>query len=228
MFFGVLLAIFSIVRMVVFIPVGWWADARPFREVLSITAFVGFVGCLIYGAAGAMGSKYYLILGRALTGFGASNTTLSRTYISQCVHADDFSAEIGKQMVFNLLGVMLGPAIIGIVRDVEFDLGWFHFNEQTAPGYIMALLQLGMLASFLTIFNEPPVRKMSTIRKEGIDDEGAGGWEGIKRCLGSGGGWFMLLTTFCVNFQVGWSKAGWSEAATKRVYRLPAMSEANR
>ncbi|GMH51971.1 hypothetical protein TrRE_jg5703 [Triparma retinervis] len=203
MFFGLLLSTFSIVRMIVFIPIGWWADERPFREVFSVTAGVGLVGCFIYGAAGALGNKNYLILGRVLTGFGAANTTLSRSYISQCVDADEFGSVIGKQMVFDLLGVMLGPALIAFVRGVSVDIGWFHFNEETAPGYIMAALQLGMLASFLTIFTEPPPKKNTTIRKESIqEDEGKDVWSGVRRCLGGGGGWFMVLTTFCVNFQL--------------------------
>ena len=57
MFYGLLLSAFSIVRMIVFIPIGWWADERPFREVFSVTAAVGMVGCFIYGAAGALGDK---------------------------------------------------------------------------------------------------------------------------------------------------------------------------
>lgn len=108
MFFGFLLSIFSIARMLLFIPIGRWADKRPFREVLSCTAAIGFVGCFIYGAAGSLGNKWYLILGRVLTGIGASNVTLSRTYISQVVEADKFAKVIGTQMIFDLMGIMIG------------------------------------------------------------------------------------------------------------------------
>jgi len=97
-FFGYVLATFSLVRMCVFIPIGWWADKRSFREVYCCTAAVGFIGCFIYGAAGALGSKWWLLIGRALTGLGASNTTLSRTYVSKCVEADEFTRILGVQV----------------------------------------------------------------------------------------------------------------------------------
>lgn len=168
-FFGFLLATFSITRMFVFIPIGWWADVRPFREVFASTALVGLVGCFIYGAAGALGNKWWLVIGRILTGLGAANTTLSRTYISKCVEADQFAKVIGVQMTLDLFGVMIGPALIAGITKVNFDYGWFHFNEQTAPGYIMAVLQLFMFVSFLTTFVEPPpqdVTQRKTIRRK--------------------------------------------------------------
>ena len=90
-FYGLLLSCFSITRMFVFVPVGWWADVRPFKEVFSITAFVGMLGCFCYGAAGALGNKWFLVVGRVLAGFGAANDTLSTSYISQVVEADKFS-----------------------------------------------------------------------------------------------------------------------------------------
>ncbi len=211
-FFGLLLASFSITRMVVFVPIGWWADRRPFGEVFAATAAVGFVGCFIYGAAGAMGDKWYLIVGRVLTGFGASNTTLSRTYISRCVEADEFTRILGIQMTLDLFGVIVGPALIAVIRNINFDVGWFHFNEQTAPGYIMAVLQLIMLFCWLFNFTEPPpqTRRKSIRRRslEEVDGEeaakaaGASSWGAIWRVLITGGGWFFVLTTFTVNFNL--------------------------
>ncbi|GMI13795.1 hypothetical protein TrVE_jg9647 [Triparma verrucosa] len=215
-FFGFLLATFSITRMLVFIPIGWWADVRPFREVFAFTAFVGLIGCFIYGAAGALGNKWWLVVGRVLTGLGAANTTLSRTYISKCVEADQFAKVIGVQMTLDLFGVMIGPALIAGITKVNFDYGWFHFNEQTAPGYIMAVLQFFMLVSFLTTFVEPPpqdVTQRKTIRRKSLeastneDVEAAirvksDNKRAIWRVLVTGGGWFFILTTFTVNFNL--------------------------
>ena len=161
-FYGWLLACFSITRMLVFIPVGYWADYRPFKEVFVTTSCVGFIGCMIYGVAGHIGNKWLLVLGRVLTGFGASNTTLSRTYIAKVCEADEFTKILGVQLTLDLLGVMVGPALIACTSRIDYKYGWFEFNEKTAPGYIMAVLQLVMAFNFLTVFVEPPDDKSKT------------------------------------------------------------------
>ena len=34
------------------------------------------------------------------------------------------------QMVLNLFGVMIGPALIAGITHMNYDIGWFHFNEK--------------------------------------------------------------------------------------------------
>ena len=178
-FYGWLLASFSITRMLVFIPVGYWADYRPFKEVFVTTASIGFVGCLIYGVAGHVGNKWLLVVGRILTGIGASNTTLSRTYIAKVCEADEFTKILGVQMTLDLFGVMIGPALIACTSRIDFKYGWFEFNERTAPGYIMAVLQLVMVFMFMTVFVEPATEsqksKLLTIRRKDLRNDGEGG-----------------------------------------------------
>ena len=111
-FYGLVLSVFSLTRMLVFIPVGIWVDKRNFREVFVITTFVSFCGCFMYGIAGYMENKWFLIVGRILSGLGASNTSLSRTYISKCVPAEEFTRRIGIQMALDLFGVMVGPVLM--------------------------------------------------------------------------------------------------------------------
>ena len=85
-----------------------------------------------------------------------------------------FSSQvIGTQMVLNLFGVMIGPALIAGISRMNYDICWFHFNEQTAPGYIMAALQLCLLISFLTTFVEPPPKndkRRKTIRRKSLEE----------------------------------------------------------
>jgi len=154
-FYGLVLSVFSITRMIVFIPVGRWADKRPYREVFAVTCFLSLVGCFLYGIAGYAENKWLLIIGRILSGLGASNTTLSRTYISQVCTADEFSKRIGLQMTLDLFGVMVGPALIAIILKVDFTLwGWFQFNPNTAPGYIMAVVNLILMVLFWFFLEE--------------------------------------------------------------------------
>jgi len=64
---------------------------------------------------------------------------------------------------------MVGPALIAGIRKVDVDYGWFHLNEQTAPGYIMAVLQAFMLFNFVFTFNEPPpARFRKSIRRKSL------------------------------------------------------------
>jgi MFS family permease len=213
-FFGLVLSVFSIARMVVFVPIGWWCDKRSFREVFLATSAVGFVGCTVYGLAGYLDNKWYLALGRALAGLGASNTTLSRTYVSKCVEADKFTRMIGVQMTLDLFGVMIGPALIALIHKVEVDYKWFHFNDDTAPGYIMAALQLVMFCNFATNFNEPNNRhRRKSIRRKSLETKQehvsdgmraaeASSLKAVKRVMLTGGGWFFMLTVFTINFNL--------------------------
>jgi hypothetical protein len=116
-------------------------------------------------------------------------------------------------MTLDLFGVMIGPALIAGIHQIDVDIGWFHFNEQTAPGYIMAVLQLFMFFMFLFNFVEPPpqkrrvsIRRRSLETTTGLDEAGqakeAASWRTIARVMFTGGGWYCILTVFTINFNL--------------------------
>ena len=76
--------VFSTTSMLCKPFVGRWCDLRGFREVYFLTIAVSIVGNLLY-MLGAVGGWGFLLVGRALAGVGAANTSCSYAYISKTV-----------------------------------------------------------------------------------------------------------------------------------------------
>eukprot|EP00966_Prymnesium_polylepis_P293355 6775628-Prymnesium_polylepis.1 len=154
--YGIALGSFSFASMCCKPWLGAWCDRRTFREVYVATYCVAVAGNVVYALAGWWGSWHYVLLGRLLSGVGCANSALSYAYVSRTVDASMRTPYMSKLALAFPLGLLTGPAFNAITSQCDTNFGSFHLDDRNAPGVLLALLQLALLAALLCNLSEPP------------------------------------------------------------------------
>eukprot|EP00927_Polykrikos_kofoidii_P000892 TRINITY_DN10335_c0_g2_i1.p1 TRINITY_DN10335_c0_g2~~TRINITY_DN10335_c0_g2_i1.p1 ORF type:complete len:425 (+),score=44.71 TRINITY_DN10335_c0_g2_i1:96-1370(+) len=196
MFYGALIAAFPTGRMSLLLLVGYWSDKRGFRVPFFVVFLLSIMGGCLYGSAYALGSKWYAMLGRFLSGCGASHPLsawAARSYTAEKrIHLEQL------QRSAQLFGSIAGPTVNLFIAGLDAHTGFFILNSRTWAGYLPALISFLLMIGFLFFVSEP---SDSDIQLQAHEDSILSNTSPIVR-LWRSGAWVFLLIAFGTNFQI--------------------------
>ncbi|CAK9038182.1 SPX domain-containing membrane protein Os04g0573000 [Durusdinium trenchii] len=162
LFYGAALGIFSLARVLCMPVIGSYSDRRdrerPMLEAFMASIAVAFVGNVLYALALGYRNKWMVLVGRALVGMGAANSSLSMSFITRITNKHNRTRAIAMMNGINLIGIIVGPATNILVQDVDFRIGdsVLIFNHLSNPGWLMALFLALLFLLMASFFEEPP------------------------------------------------------------------------
>ncbi|XP_019055873.1 PREDICTED: SPX domain-containing membrane protein At4g22990-like, partial [Nelumbo nucifera] len=130
-----------------------WSNKSYFRP-LVFSSIVLFVGNILYALAYDLDSLAVLLIGRLFCGLGSARA-VNRRYISDCVPLKIRMQASAGFVSASALGMACGPALAGLLQ-TSFKIFNITFNEDTLPGWVMALAWLIYLLWLWISFREPP------------------------------------------------------------------------
>ena len=130
-----------------------------YKTPILFACSLAFVGNLLYACALSYQSMTICLIGRALTGLGATKV-INRRYVADATTVALRTPANAALALGTALGAAMGPAVALVIANLDFNFvlplfGQQNFNAMTGPGFIMALLWLlfAIVASFA--FTEP-------------------------------------------------------------------------
>lgn len=129
-----------------------WSNRSYFRP-LVFSSIVLLLGNVLYSFAYDLDSLTVLLLGRLLCGFGSARA-VNRRYISDCVPLKIRMQASAGFVSASALGMACGPAIAGLLQ-TNFKIYSLTINQDTLPGWVMALAWLIYLIWLWISFKEP-------------------------------------------------------------------------
>ncbi|KAI3969187.1 hypothetical protein MKW92_022843 [Papaver armeniacum] len=129
-----------------------WSNRSYFRP-LVFSSIVLFLGNVLYALAYDLDSIAVLLIGRLLCGFGSARA-VNRRYISDCVPNRIRMQASAGFVSASALGMACGPALAGLLQ-TNFKISKLTFNEDTLPGWVMAVAWLFYLVWLWISFVEP-------------------------------------------------------------------------
>ncbi|XP_057524151.1 SPX domain-containing membrane protein At4g22990-like isoform X2 [Amaranthus tricolor] len=129
-----------------------WSNKSYFRP-LVFSSIILFVGNALYALAYDFNSIWILLIGRLFCGLGSARA-VNRRYISDCVPLKIRMQASAGFVSASALGMACGPALAGLLQ-TKFKLFNLTFNQDTLPGWVMAVAWLLYLVWLWIAFNEP-------------------------------------------------------------------------
>ncbi|CAN8245308.1 unnamed protein product [Cochlearia groenlandica] len=129
-----------------------WSNKSYFKP-LVFSSIALFIGNLMYALAYDVNSIALLLLGRLCCGLGSARA-VNRRYISDCVPLRIRMQASAGFVSASALGMACGPALAGLLQ-VKFKIYKFTFNQNTLPGWVMAVSWLFYLVWLCISFREP-------------------------------------------------------------------------
>lgn len=129
-----------------------WSNKSYFRP-LVFSSVALFVGNIFYACAYDVHSIWILLLGRLFCGLGSARA-VNRRYISDCVPLKIRMQASAGFVSASALGMACGPALAGILQ-TNFKIYNLTFNQNTLPGWVMAVAWLVYLVWLWISFQEP-------------------------------------------------------------------------
>ncbi|KAK4435255.1 SPX domain-containing membrane protein [Sesamum alatum] len=129
-----------------------WSNKSYFRP-LVFSSIVLFIGNAMYALAYDLNSISILLLGRVFCGLGSARA-VNRRYISDCVPLKIRMQASAGFVSASALGMACGPALAGLLQ-TNFKLFNITFNQDTLPGWVMAVAWLIYLVWLWISFREP-------------------------------------------------------------------------
>ncbi|XP_074761218.1 major facilitator superfamily domain-containing protein 8 isoform X4 [Athene noctua] len=179
-FLGWIIASYSIGQMVASPLFGLWSNYRPRREPLVISTAISVAANCLYAYVHVPHShnKYYMLIARALVGFGAGNVAVVRSYIAGATSLTERTSAMANTSACQAVGFILGPVfqtcftLIG-EEGVTWNLIHLQLNMYTAPVLFGALLGVINIILIFVIFREHRVddmgRQCKSVNFEGED-----------------------------------------------------------
>ena len=156
-FYGLTVASFSLVRLVLMPVFGVWCDRRPMLEPLVASVLLGIAGNFLYGLAYGARSAWMVLLGRVLVGAGASNITVTTAYVARITEPSHRTRSMAMLNGINLLGIVVGPALNLGLNNIDWRLSdLIVFNKYSNAGFAMVVILALQLCVLLLTFEEPP------------------------------------------------------------------------
>ncbi|XP_044537159.1 major facilitator superfamily domain-containing protein 8 isoform X5 [Gracilinanus agilis] len=120
-FLGWIIASYSLGQMVASPLFGLWSNYRPRKEPLVISIFISVAANCLYAYVHVPPShnKYYMLVARALVGFGAGNVAVVRSYIAGATSLQERTSAMANTSASQALGFILGPANPEEVHDAQ-------------------------------------------------------------------------------------------------------------
>jgi MFS family permease len=146
----------------IFSPImGLLADRIGFRWVFLGSLVLMFGGSVWYSLSPDI---YQLLAARFVVGAAAANFAPAGAYLSYASQSTSRTKIMAWNSAATVLGFICGPAfsLLTSFKFVEFHIGFVHFDSNTAPGYISAVLSL--IAMFCLI----PFQEISKTRAQAV------------------------------------------------------------
>ncbi|XP_057976752.1 SPX domain-containing membrane protein At4g22990-like isoform X3 [Malania oleifera] len=129
-----------------------WSNKSYFRP-LVFSSIVLLLGNTLYALAYDLNSIAVLLIGRLFCGFGSARA-VNRRYISDCVPLKIRMQASAGFVSASALGMACGPALAGLLQ-TNFKIYKITFNQDTLPGWVMAVAWLMYLVWLWISFKEP-------------------------------------------------------------------------
>ncbi|PIN00389.1 putative transporter/transmembrane protein [Handroanthus impetiginosus] len=129
-----------------------WSNKSYFRP-LVFSSIVLFIGNAMYAMAYDLNSISVLLIGRLFCGLGSARA-VNRRYISDCVPLKIRMQASAGFVSASALGMACGPALAGLLQ-TNFKVFNITFNQDTLPGWVMAVAWLIYLIWLWISFREP-------------------------------------------------------------------------
>ncbi|XP_069487203.1 major facilitator superfamily domain-containing protein 8 [Ambystoma mexicanum] len=171
-FLGWVIASYSLGQMVASPLFGLWSNYRPRREPLVVSISISVAASILYSYVHVpnYNNKYYMLMSRALVGFGAGNVAVVRSYVAGATSLSERTSAMANISACQALGFILGPAfqtcltLIGEegVTMAGIDL---QVNMYTAPALLAAVLGIVNIILLFAIFREHQVDDLGRLSK---------------------------------------------------------------
>jgi MFS family permease len=109
-----------------------------------------------------------ILLGRFLGGAGAANSTLGFTYVARVVPKEHMTKANSLLSMVRIIGMMVGPAVNGLLGGVNVDLGPPKLDPLNSVGLILVFGNLFGYVVLYCMLEEPP--EVATPKREGNDN----------------------------------------------------------
>ncbi|XP_057520100.1 SPX domain-containing membrane protein At4g22990-like isoform X2 [Amaranthus tricolor] len=149
---GIIIGAMAVAQVFSSVYFSAWSNKSYFRP-LVFSSIVLCVGNLLYALAYDFKSIWILLIGRLLCGLGSARA-VNRRYISDCVPLKIRMQASAGFVSASALGMACGPALAGLLQ-IEFKLFNLTFNQDTLPGWVMAVAWLFYLVWLWIAFKEP-------------------------------------------------------------------------
>jgi len=154
--FGLALSVFSATSFVAKPFMGWLVDRMNYKLVYFFSISMAIAGNVLYAFAGHRHMPWMIIAGRALSGIGCANSSLSFSYVSRTVPERNRTAVMTMLGLSFPLGLVLGPALNALTALADFELLGLPVTSSNAPGLLIASIIACLLALILAAMREPP------------------------------------------------------------------------
>ncbi|XP_057775704.1 SPX domain-containing membrane protein At4g22990-like [Salvia miltiorrhiza] len=149
---GIIIGAMAIAQIFSSVYLSAWSNKSYFGP-LVFSSLVLCAGNVMYAMAYDANSIAVLLIGRLLCGLGSARA-VNRRYISDCVPLKYRMQASAGFVSASALGMACGPALAGLLQ-TNFKIYKITFNEETLPGWAMALLWLLYLVLLWITFREP-------------------------------------------------------------------------
>ncbi|CAL9204275.1 unnamed protein product [Musa hybrid cultivar] len=149
---GVIIGSMAVAQVFSSVYFSAWSNKSYFRP-LVFSSIMLFLGNILYALAYDFKSIVILLIGRLLCGLGSARA-VNRRYISDCVPLKIRMQASAGFVSASALGMACGPALAGLLQ-TNFTIYTLTFNQNTLPGWLMALAWLIYLLFLWISFREP-------------------------------------------------------------------------
>ncbi|EHA8586710.1 SPX domain-containing membrane protein [Cocos nucifera] len=149
---GVIIGSMAVAQVFSSVYFSAWSNKSYFRPLL-FSSIMLFMGNLLYALAYDLNSIAVLLIGRLICGLGSARA-VNRRYISDHVPLKIRLQASAGFVSASALGMACGPALAGLLQ-TNFKLYLLTFNQNTLPGWVMAVAWLMYLFWLCISFREP-------------------------------------------------------------------------
>ncbi|GLT40455.1 hypothetical protein SLA2020_145920 [Shorea laevis] len=149
---GIVIGAMAVAQLFSSVYFSAWSNRSYFRP-LVFSSIVLLVGNTMYAMAYDLHSMWILLIGRLFCGLGSARA-VNRRYISDCVPLRIRMQASAGFVSASALGMACGPALAGILQ-ANFKIYKLTFNQDTLPGWVMAVAWLIYLIWLWVSFKEP-------------------------------------------------------------------------
>ncbi|KAG4992739.1 hypothetical protein AAZX31_09G241900 [Glycine max] len=149
---GVVIGTMAVAQVFSSVYFSAWSN-RSYLRPLVFSSIVLLIGNMLYALAFDMNSIVVLLMGRLFCGLGSARA-VNRRYISDCVPLKLRMQASAGFVSASALGMACGPALACLLQK-NFRIYKFTMNQDTLPGWVMALAWLVYLLWLWICFKEP-------------------------------------------------------------------------
>ncbi|OQR87157.1 Major Facilitator Superfamily (MFS), partial [Achlya hypogyna] len=147
---GLLTSVYSIGRLISSTVFGYMCDRYSFRSVYIVSAAVGLLGNIVYFVA----DPRALIASRFLVGVSSGNLSVCRSNVAAMTSTTMRLKYLTLLAISVYLGYALTPGVGGFLTRVDTTLLGRSINQYTAPGLILAGLNIVMMVLMVVGYDD--------------------------------------------------------------------------